>query len=131
MVDVESDDDDEPPVVGAAVEGLPEADAEMSDGAAPAVEVKNDQQMPGPVAPPVLDAREQELEELKRKYDALLQSMQQLQLQKLGPNSPEHVKMCFSPATQHTTPGGSSSAGDTPAGSISSTDAPPPTDTRT
>lgn len=42
MVDVESDDDDEPPVVGAAVEGLPEADAEMSDGAAPAVEVKND-----------------------------------------------------------------------------------------
>lgn len=130
MVDVESDDDDEPPVVGAAVEGLPEADAEMSDGAAPAVEVKNDQQMPGPVAPPVLDAREQELEELKRKYDALLQSMQQLQLQKLGPNSPEHVKS-FSPATQHTTPGGSSSAGDTPAGSISSTDAPPPTDTRT
>lgn len=126
MVDVESDDDDEPPVVGAAVEGLPEADAEMSDGAAPAVEVKNDQQMP-----PVLDAREQELEELKRKYDALLQSMQQLQLQKLGRNSPEHVKMCFSPATQHTTPGGSSSAGDTPAGSISSTEAPPPTDTRT
>ena len=96
VVDVESDDDDEPPVVGAAVEGLPEADAEMSDGAAPAVvEVKNDQQMPGPVAPPVLDARQQELEELKRKYDALLQSMQQLQLQKLGPNSPEQVKMCF------------------------------------
>ena len=130
VVDVESDDDEESPA--AAESSGP--DAEMSDGAAPSVvDPKTDQEMPGPVAPPVLDPREQELLELKRKYEALLQSMQQLQLQKLGPNSPEQVKICFSPAAQDTTPGGSSVAGTTPAGSISSksTETPPPTDTRT
>ena len=106
--------------------GLPEADAEMSDGAAPAV---GSEERP-------TDARSCCSSCVGRTWARTRGAQAQVWCP-----SPEHAATSAAEVgpeqpsgrwkTQHTTPGGSSSAGDTPAGSISSTEAPPPTDTRT